>query len=554
MKKIKIAFVNPPSVDTELFSPMTWVWMKSYYDNFGKYKDLVEWLEPPFKYNQYQTAEQIYDEVKEADIVLYSSYIWNHEIIDEVAEIAKKHNPSVINAIGGPHIGEKNKNLYKERWMYDYFCQVTKPGELFIQDLIDSYFENKGKPIISDICFELRSVKKKEWKFSNVCAYEENFNFLKKIKDYADANNLYPHVIIETTRGCPFQCVYCEWGGGIGTKVIKKSAEIVKREIDVLAELGFAIVYNVDANFGLYLERDLDFLKYAVDKGILFVNGAFFKTKSLDKKIQLVESVFNIVKDTKDKHGKISVVPNVGIQSFSEAAMKLSKRVDLSKADKIELIYYCQKNYKDLSPFMEFIRAMPGSTLDDLYDELAVIHGFSDDDVLHHCYYDYMILPDSEINDELYCKLNKIKLVDTFTESVEERGLVSDNNLYKNRKNAFKTISSCESFTIDESVEMFFMSLSAEKIYRLFWKKLKDVSQDRNTFFKYCWISINKIDEFREIYKDIRDTLDPSTPAKDIRKINGKNRLIVIEEFLKDNEELIYNNFFESVIEYGSHN
>jgi ubiquinone/menaquinone biosynthesis C-methylase UbiE len=34
MKKIKIAFVNPPSVDTELFSPMTWIWMKSYYDNF----------------------------------------------------------------------------------------------------------------------------------------------------------------------------------------------------------------------------------------------------------------------------------------------------------------------------------------------------------------------------------------------------------------------------------------------------------------------------------------------------------------------------------------
>jgi hypothetical protein len=553
MKKIKIAFVNPPSIDTELFSPVTWIWMKSYYDNFGKYKDLVEWLEPPFKYNRYQSCKEIWEEVNTADIILYSSYIWNTDIIDEVARLAKNINPNIVNVLGGPQIGQKDIDIFKKKTMYDYFCQVTKPGELFMQDFIDSYFENNGIPNIEDISFELRSTKCREWQFPNVCAYEENFDYLKKIKDYADIEGIFPHVLIETTRGCPFHCTYCEWGGGIGTKVLKKPEDIVIREIDVLHKLGYKQIYNVDANFGLFLERDLFFLKYAYDLGMSFINSSLFKTTNLDKKIKIIDEIFKIT-GTDTSNGRKSIVPNIGIQSLSDNAMKISKRVDLNKIDKIQLIEYCEKNFGASSPFMEFIRAMPGSTLDDFYDELLVIYNSLENNNIQYCFYDYMALPDSEITDDLYCALNKIKLVEVFTQTVEEGISFISSGLYKNRKNYFKTISSCNSYTLEDNIQMFIMSFASDTLVRKLWKNLKDVLPDVRTFLEYCWTAMNNISSFKEIYNDVKDTLNYETAAKDITKINGKNRLEIIEEFINSNEQLIYNNLFEEIVEYGSNN
>ena len=50
-------------------------------------------------------------------------------------------------------------------------------------------------------------------------------------------------MIIETTRGCPYKCVYCEWGGGTGTKIIKKDMELVKRDIMALKRAGYRDAY-----------------------------------------------------------------------------------------------------------------------------------------------------------------------------------------------------------------------------------------------------------------------------------------------------------------------
>jgi len=510
-------------------------------------------LEPPFKYNRYQSCEEIWEEVSTADIILYSSYIWNTDIIDEVARLAKNIKPNIVNVLGGPQIGQKDIDIFKKKSMYDYFCQATKPGELFMQDFIDSYFKNNGIPNIEDISFELRSTKCREWQFPNVCAYEENFDYLKKIKDYADIEGIFPHVLIETTRGCPFQCTYCEWGGGIGTKVLKKPEDIVIREIDVLHKLGYKQVYNADANFGLFLERDLFFLKYANDLGISFINSSLFKTTKLDKKIKIIDEIFKIL-GTDTINGGKSTVPNIGIQSLSDSAMKISKRIDLNKTDKIRLIEYCKKNYSTAVPFMEFIRAMPGSTLNDFYDEISIMHSILKSDDIRYCFYDYMALPDSEIVDDLHCALNKIKLVEVFTRNIEEGISHTSSSLYKNRKNYFKTISSCDSYTLEDNVQMFIMSIAAEILFKKLWKNIEDVFTDHRTFFEYCWISMNKISSFKEIYDDVRDTLDYKTAAKDITKINGKNRLEIIEEFINSNKQLIYNNLFEEIVEYGSNN
>ena len=211
---IKIAFVNPPHADWSLINPVTWMLCKSFYTHNGKYPDQVEWIEPPYKYNQYGSIETLYELIKDADVVMYSSYVWNYALCDDIAAYAKQQNPKVINLLGGPMIGAKKADLWEKRWMYDCILKPMFPGEYFVLDFLDQCIEGKVDP--AKITYEIRSTKSQKWEFPLASPYEENLDYLKKIHAYAVEHDMEPMMVIETTRGCQFSCTYCEWGGGIG--------------------------------------------------------------------------------------------------------------------------------------------------------------------------------------------------------------------------------------------------------------------------------------------------------------------------------------------------
>ena len=113
---------------------------------------------------------------------LFSSYVWNYPIIDAIAKIIKDKDSSKITVIGGPHIGIHEPKLLKSRQtLYNYICQPTKPGEPFVSDLIDSWFETNGFPNKKDIAWELTSDKAVSHTFdNNISIYEEHSHFLKE--------------------------------------------------------------------------------------------------------------------------------------------------------------------------------------------------------------------------------------------------------------------------------------------------------------------------------------------------------------------------------------
>ena len=69
--------------------------------------------------------------------------------------------------------------------------------------------------------------------------------------------------IIETNRGCPYACTFCNWGNATQEKINQFSLETVKEEVKYVCEnsrnlTGF--LYIADANFGI-LRRDLEIAK-----------------------------------------------------------------------------------------------------------------------------------------------------------------------------------------------------------------------------------------------------------------------------------------------------
>ena len=62
---------------------------------------------------------------------------------------------------------------------------------------------------------------------------------------------------IETNRGCPYGCTFCDWGSATLSRVRKFSMERISGELEWIASRGLDSVFIADANFGMF-KRDLD--------------------------------------------------------------------------------------------------------------------------------------------------------------------------------------------------------------------------------------------------------------------------------------------------------
>lgn len=549
-KKIKFAFINPPHADWSLANNVTYLICQSYYNHFGKYKDDVEWLPAPYKFDLYKDIEEIVDLLTSADVIMFSSYAWNYTICDDVAKIIKEKYPEKILLLGGPHIGTNEPDLLNKRTFYDYVCQPTKPGETFIQDVIDCIIEDRLSS--ENISWELNSKRGISAVFDvDYSVYEEHLDYLTEMVSYAKKSKLEPFVVIETTRGCPYKCVYCEWGGGIGTKIIKKDIELVKRDILALKKAGFRDAYLTDANFGAFEERDVAIFKFAWDHKFNLTDISTMKSKDLNRRKRLIDSISNIVGKGPEKHSVseggtdmwgnteyISVIPAVSIQSVSEAAMKIADRVDLSLKDKLELSKYvnhmCSKEDYPI-PAVELILGMPGSTLDDFYTEANILWDFKAWSSFRH---DYMFLPDSRLNSKEYKEKYQIETVEVYSDIVDEDGTDNWHNLYKNKRTYFKTIKSCFSFTPEDMYEMWFMNNATNYLLKNIYPMLENYATPKE-FAKEAYNVINTIEGFDDIYQEIVDILNPNTPPKSIRKLGDNFRAKTIEDFLVKNNIIL---------------
>lgn len=570
MNDVTICFINPPHADWCLANNAAYLMFQSHYKRWGKNQDKVIWKPAPYKFNQYSSVEEILEEIGKCNIYLFSSYIWNYDVCDDLAKLIKQQNPTSICVLGGPQVGTHDPLFLSKRYMYDYILTPTKPGEVFVQELIDSYFDYSGYPNVDDISWELRSDKKCDQFMPDYSVYEDHLDYLIETREYARLHKLEPFCIIETTRGCPYACTYCEWGGGIDSKIYKKPVEVVKQDLLALKKAGFRDVYLTDANFGAFKERDLEIFKFAWENGVNCTDISTMKSKDLKRRIDLVDAWFSVVGSGPETHSPIinskegglilvvgsgealefsedqkyvSIVPTVSIQSISDEAMKVARRADLSYADKIKLSEHIRKRCHDEGypvPAIELIMGMPGSTLDDFYAEWEIMWNFKAWTSYRH---DYMFLPDAHMTDPDYLNRYNIKLVEVYSDLIDEAGVDNQHSLYKYKRTYFKTISSCYSFTNDEICEMWFMNLAENKLLKDFYEMFEN-SMSPAEFGKKCYEIISSLDDFLPIYKEVQNLLDPNTEPQNIKKLKGQLRNITIDDFLENNKLFIISGFY----------
>ena len=395
------------------FIPVLWPSAKTFYEKYGKYPAKYNWVVPTCEIHKDFEENKKQLLLNPPDILGLSLYVWNYEQSLALMAWAKEQWPNCLVITGGPHQYFKHhKDWFKKYWFIDASLPSDVYGEVAITDILDNLnddntinwntveqmvYPSKDKSMI------LRSPKATykrdfKWDFS---AFKEQLPFIHDyVKYYYSVNPTgILHSKIETTRGCPYECTFCDWGGGVGTKVILKNLDCVKQDLDVLLSLETSSIYVCDANFGINGERDVEIIEYIAGKKKSLRNDSFPNVQyggyaKTNKHFDYLKKIFTI-----EAKNKLSYVYKISQQSFNDQILANVKRTDLRSNEHFELANYLRTTF-GYEATIEIILGLPGTTIDTWYNEFNKPY---EESILVRAY-EWYLLPEAESFSEEYRK------------------------------------------------------------------------------------------------------------------------------------------------------
>jgi len=343
----------------------------------------VEWLDPIFFAHDARTLVRSYDRV---DVLLLSCYVWNWKKNLEIAHLIKKNNPACYIVAGGP--------------------QVTNTPEW---DICDKIWQWESEDAIDDILLK-RTPSKDRVDLSKLDSpyhiYKKDYKrFAEQIRKKSRKD---PAAIWETNRGCPYKCTFCDWGSLTNSKIRRFRQDIIIKDIEALSDIQVGIVFNADANYGIFKED----LLYAEHIAKMKQESGYPKTvffSSAKNKKDITNAAAKVLYDNQ-------MIPTLQIsyQHTDPDVLAAIKRDNISTQKlKDEL----EEGFRNNIPLVGVvIMGNPGDTVDKwkkgLGDLLDI--GFHED----IRYHDFMVLPNAPAADPTYMDMYGIK---TMTRSYDGR-------------------------------------------------------------------------------------------------------------------------------------
>jgi hypothetical protein len=361
MQKKIVSFVNPnfsqgPKELNAYYLPYSVgvIWCYSY--QFDFIKDNYELGEVIWKREK---IDDVVNRLKNHDIVGFSSYIWNSNYCYELAERLKKINPNILIVFGGPEPPIEKSNIYLKYPFID--LTVIREGEITFKNLLESFitgedYKNVTGLLVNDNGRPLKTKDIERIGDLDIVPSPYLSGFFDDI--IKNNPNHKWNAILETNRGCPYMCTFCDWGSLTYSKVKKFNLERVYDELEWMGRHDCDYISFTDANFGIFEERD----SLIADKLIEIQNKySAPKSYSIAWAKNQKKSVIEIAKKLIYK-GKTKIGLNLSVQSLDDKVLTTIKRKNL-EINKIEEVFQlCEQNGIPL--YTEVILGLPDETLD----------------------------------------------------------------------------------------------------------------------------------------------------------------------------------------------
>ncbi|MBU5676786.1 B12-binding domain-containing radical SAM protein [Alkaliphilus sp. MSJ-5] len=190
------------------------------------------------------------------DILCFSCYIWNMDMIDYITKHIKKIMPEVMIVLGGPEVSFDTAILMEENDAIDIV--VIGEGEDTFRQLMLALKNNHDYSLVEGIAFRARGQ----------VVFTESKKTLPSMEDLPfpytgeslDADKI---VYYESSRGCPFNCQYCLSSSISGVRFLP--IERVKNEIKYFIDQGVRQVKFVDRTFNAKKSYAMEIMNFILE-------------------------------------------------------------------------------------------------------------------------------------------------------------------------------------------------------------------------------------------------------------------------------------------------
>jgi putative methyltransferase len=295
---------------------------------------------------QYQRSDidEVIESLDDPTICGFSCYVWNERYNLALAQRIKERWPQCWLVFGGPQTGGNHVK-------YEFINSIifSEGEESFLEILRtlqqggtpEQFYRKKrleNLDIPSPYLIGL---------FDNIIAEAEPGCFFQ--------------TVLETNRGCPYACTFCDWGGLTYSKIKKFELEKIEEEILWFRDNPVSVVFFADANFGIFKDRDLEIARmigrHLENSSVEYVAMNYTKNSN--------ETVFSIAKE----FGKVSRSVTLSVQSMNPATLKAIRR-DNMKSNDLSRLLQLSKQY-NIATYSDMILGLPEETLESWRQGLA---------------------------------------------------------------------------------------------------------------------------------------------------------------------------------------
>ncbi len=339
--------------------------------------------------------QKILNKISNPAVVAFSTYLWNSNFNKHIAKIIKQKYPDCVIIFGGHHVAPGG-DMLNECSYIDYLLHGE--GEVIFKRLLLALIGLDNAEKIPGISMRTaNSIITNPEEISSECDFPSPYlcgYFDKILKENSGTEFL---ALIETSRGCPNSCAYCDWSN-MKSKIRKFPLERIYGEIKWLSDNKITAFGSADSNFGMF-SRDLEITKKLTQTKKETGFPLIFQTSYAKNSTETVFKIGMML----EKAGMNKGI-TLSFQSMSDEVLKNIGRENIS----IEYYKELMKLYNNagVATYTELILGLPGETFESFSNSINTLLNLGQHNAIyiHNCEW----LPCSIMGQKNYIEKYKI--------------------------------------------------------------------------------------------------------------------------------------------------
>ena len=251
-----------------------------------------------------ENMDTIIETIKAYDIVCFSVYIFNVSYIKELIIKLRSVSPHQVIILGGPEVSYYNESNLND---LDYDYIICGEGEHALVELLNHLDDPSQLDYVID---KKNRIMNKDLNKVDVSYAQDLANDYSNI----DLNNQIAY--LETSRGCPYLCSYCQ--ASLDNDIRLFDLDYVKDKLDYLITNNAKMVKLLDRTFNFKVQRTNEIIQYIID------HDNQYTTFQLEITGELLDSSTIDLINTQARAGLFRF--EIGIQSTNQASNQAVRR------------------------------------------------------------------------------------------------------------------------------------------------------------------------------------------------------------------------------------